>query len=119
MDTAVTAIARICHQANKAWCEHLGDHSQPDWDNAPDWQRTSAVNGVLFHQANPDAGDDASHNNWMAEKVADGWVYGPEKDPEAKTHPCMVLFEHLPPEQQFKDKLFRTLVHACTPSPAV
>jgi hypothetical protein len=48
----------------------------------------------------------------MREKVEGGWKYGETKDPEAKTHPCIVPFEDLPAEQQFKDKLFRTIVHA-------
>lgn len=55
----------------------------------------------------------ASHDNWMAEKVADGWVYGEVKDPAAKTHPCIVPFDQLPPEQQFKDRLFATIVRTC------
>lgn len=28
------------------------------------------------------------------------------------THHCLVPFDRLPPEQQFKDRLFRTIVHA-------
>ena len=44
----VTAIARVCHEANWAYCESQGDHSQAPWDEAPEWQRQSAVNGVLY-----------------------------------------------------------------------
>jgi hypothetical protein len=105
-------IARICHEVNRAWCEFNGDTSQSAWADAPAWQRDSAVNGVAFHQANPAAGDSASHESWMAEKVAAGWVYGETKDAEAKTHPCIVPFDRLPADQQFKDRLFRTIVHA-------
>jgi len=107
-------VARICHEANRAWCAHNGDHSQPAWEDAPEWQRESALSGVAFHQHNPEAGDSASHDNWMAEKAEAGWVYGPEKNPDATppTHPCMVPFDQLPPEQQFKDRLFRAIVHA-------
>lgn len=109
----IFTIARACHEANRAWCEFNGDTSQVPWEDAPQWQRDSAVKGVQFHLDNPDAGDSASHDSWMAEKEATGWVYGPEKDPEATppTHPCMVPFDQLPREQQFKDKLFRALVH--------
>lgn len=32
----------------------------------------------------------------MANKIADGWKYGEAKDPEAKTHPCLVPFDKLP-----------------------
>ena len=51
-----------------------------------------------------------SHAGWLAEKVATGWVYGPVKDPAAKTHPCMVPFDRLPFSQQAKDVLFQTTV---------
>ena len=108
----IKAIAKICHEANRAWCIHNGDNSQPHWDNAPSWQTESAINGVKFHLEFPDADDAASHNNWLREKREAGWSWGPVKDPEKKTHPCMVPFQDLPAEQQFKDKLFRSLVHA-------
>ena len=91
-----------------------GDMSQPSWDDAPDWQKASARNGVAFHCGNPDAGDSASHDNWMAEKIAAGWVYGTEKNPDTipPTHPCIVPFSELPQEQQIKDAIFRAVVHA-------
>ena len=97
---------------NKAYCESLGDNSQPDWEDAPDWQKSSAVNGVLFHMENPDADPAASHNSWLAEKVAAGWKYGEVKDPEKLTHPCMVPFEELSTEQRAKDYLCRAVCHA-------
>lgn len=114
LQSGVTAsyVAMVAHEVNRAWCERLGDTSQPGWLDAPKWQRDSAINGVLFHVANPDAGDSASHDAWRAEKVAEGWIYGPVKDPDDKEHPCIVPFDQLPPDQQFKDRLFRTIVHA-------
>jgi hypothetical protein len=112
----VTKIARLCHEANKAYCEMLGDNSQFSWELAPKWQKESAIHGVMFHVANPDAGDDASHTNWMAEKREEGWTFGLVKNAAAKTHPCMVPFGELDPKQQYKDKLFRTIVHALNTS---
>jgi hypothetical protein len=106
-----TSIAKVCHEINRAYCTALGDLSQPAWEDAPDWQRSSAVNGVLFHLANPLAGADHSHNAWLAEKERDGWKYGPVKDPAAKEHPCFVPYDQLPREQQAKDYLFRATVH--------
>lgn len=106
------AIAKVCHQANKAWCEVNGDLSQPDWMDTPEWQIHSAIAGVVFKLSNPDAGPDAIHNNWSAEKVSQGWVYGEVKDAEKKTHPCLVPFDQLPEFQQKKDKLFSAIVDA-------
>lgn len=107
-------IAMIAHEANRVFCAYNGDHSQPTWADAPDWQKQSAIAGVRFHNNNPNAGDSASHDSWMQQKINDGWVYGEVKDPEAKppTHPCIVPFDQLPADQQFKDTLFRTIAHA-------
>lgn len=108
----VVAIAKVAHEANRAYCQTLGDYSQPTWETAPDWQRSSAIDGVHFVTANPTAGDSASHDNWSREKLAAGWKYGPVKNPDAKEHPCLVPFGDLPPEQQAKDRLFRSVVLA-------
>lgn len=105
-------IAKVCHETNRAFCEAMGDWSQLSWPHAPDWQRQSALAGVEFHLENPEAGPEASHERWVAEKLASGWVHGAEKDPHAKVHPCLVPFADLPPEQQAKDVLFRAVVHA-------
>ncbi len=105
-------VAAIAHEANRMLCLVHGDASQPEWGDAPDWQTESAVDGVRFHLDNPGSGPEVSHENWLAMKEADGWIYGEIKDPEAKTHPCMVPFYALPPEQQAKDHLFLGIVHA-------
>jgi hypothetical protein len=111
--TATADIARVTHEVNRIWCEFNGDQSQSRWEEAPQWQIDSAVAGVRFHRDNPGASDSASHDEWMRHKLAEGWVYGPVKDPDLKQHPCLVSFDQLPPAQQFKDRLFRTIVHAC------
>lgn len=105
----VERIAEICHEVNRGLCEALRDTSQTRWADAPEWQRESARIGVDFHRMNPNAGPENSHVMWMQTKVDDGWVYGETKDPEAKTHPCLVPFEKLPREQQLKDELFMTI----------
>lgn len=105
-------IARVAHEVNRAYCEALGDTSQPRWEDAPEWQRSSAINGVRYHHSHPDAEPEHSHRQWLGEKLATGWVYGPVKDAERKEHPCMVPFDQLPVEQRVKDYLFRGVVHA-------
>jgi len=112
MQQKIESIAKLAHNVNRVYCQSIGDYSQPDWNDAPAWQKTSAIDGVKFHLDNPDSGPEASHENWMKVKVEDGWVYGPKKDPVEKTHPCMVPFDELPKEQQVKDKLFVAVVHA-------
>lgn len=108
----VEATAQVCHDVNRAYCESQGDCSQLAWDDAPNWQRESAIKGVHFVMNNPDARPSDSHESWLAEKRADGWVYGPTKDPEAKQHPCMVPYDELPPAQKAKDYIFLAVVRA-------
>ena len=102
-------IAKICHEANKAYCQALGDHSQKHWDDAPEWQRVSALKGVDFLASNPDAPPSASHDSWLEEKRRAGWKYGPVKDEGLKEHPCCVPYDQLPREQQLKDCLFQAI----------
>ena len=108
----VILIAEVAHETNRVYCQTIGDYSQPTWDAAPDWQRTSAVNGVQFHIDNPEAGCSASHESWLKEKEEAGWKYGEVKDPDKKEHPCFVPYEELPPEQKVKDALFVGVVRA-------
>jgi len=108
----VSKIAPIVHNVNRAYCQALGDSSQPTWHEAPQWQKDSAIKGVVFHIDNPGASPADSHNSWLDQKAEDGWKYGPVKDPEKKEHPCFVPYEKLPKEQQAKDFIFREIVHA-------
>lgn len=108
----VNDIAIVCHEVNRAYCQSLGDESQVAWGDAPEWQRQSAHSGVRFHLENPDAGPPGSHENWLREKLADGWKFGPVKDAAKKEHPCCVPYADLPPAQQAKDALFVAVVRA-------
>lgn len=105
------SIAMICHGINAAYCQSLGDNSQPTWEDAPEWQKQSAIAGVEMHLANPDATPEQSHQSWYKQKEAEGWKYGEVKDPELKEHPCFLPYEELPQEQKAKDYLFRAVVH--------
>lgn len=106
----IEQIAKVCHELNRVYCQSIGDDSQPTWEDAPNWQKQSAINGVKFHLKNPNAGPSHSHESWLEEKRKDGWKYGPVKNPEKKEHPCFVSYEKLPMEQRLKDSLFTSTV---------
>lgn len=105
-------IARVCHETNRAFCETIGDYSQKPWEIAEQWQRDSAIQGVSFALANPDAPASAQHDAWLRDKYAAGWKYGPVKDAALLEHPCCVSYEKLPIEQRAKDFLFKGIVAA-------
>lgn len=105
-------IAEVCHEANRAYCRGLGDDSQVSWADAPEWLRNSALEGAAFFHANPHAPPEVMHAQWCEQKNREGWVYGPEKDVEKKTHPSLVAFPDLPEAQQRKDFLFSAVCRA-------
>ncbi len=104
----VEAVARTCHEVNRAYCAALGDMSHVSWEDSPEWVRESARMGVDLHLMG-DFGPEATHAAWTRQKYDAGWTYGPVKDPALKIHPCLVPFEDLPREQQAKDHIFRAV----------
>lgn len=60
------------------------------------------------------------HDDWVTAYEEMGWSYGPERDPEAKTHPDMVPFDQLGALEQAKDDVFIALCEVArrwTPPP--
>jgi RyR domain len=104
-------IARVCHEANRA-LQHVNGEPDPSpaWDDAPEWQRESAAEGVEKAQAG--ATPEQLHESWCQFKLADGWRHGETKDAGAKTHPCLVPYAELPEGQRRKDALFHAIVEA-------
>lgn len=111
-EVMIFMLAAIAHAVNAAYCKAIGDNSQADWDNAPQWQKDSAANGVRHMLANPDATPEQMHESWLLEKEKAGWVYGEVKDEKQKTHPCMLPYDELPTAQRVKDYLFQAVVKA-------
>lgn len=105
-------IANICHEANRAYCESLGDLTQPKWEDTTDEQKEVVIDGVNYFTENPEATAEDSHANWMAKLVEDGWVYGEEKNTAAKIHPNLVPYFELSQDQQVKDSLFIGIVRS-------
>ena len=108
----IAAAARVAHQANKAYAESLYDFTIVDWDFAPLWQKESVIAGARAVAAGTTKTPEEQHQAWMNHKIAEGWVYGPEKDNLLKTHPCLVPYSQLSEEDKRKDLIFRAVVKA-------
>lgn len=108
----VERCARICHEAERVFRRHIGDFSSPPWDVVEQWQRDAVVKGVQFHFQNPDALLKASHQAWMEDKFANGWILGADLDPKLKTHPLLVDFDQLDSDLRFRFALFKSIALA-------
>ena len=102
----IEQIGELVHEINRIYCNSIGDTSQVPWSEAPAWQRESVMIGLRGVAAGNTP--EQSHELWLETKRADGWVYGECKDPEAKTHPCMIPYVALPEAQRVKDDFFVT-----------
>ena len=105
-------LAKLIHEINRAYCQSIGDDSQPPWEEAPDWHRKISRDAVQFLIDNPQAGPENLHNKWLSEKERAGWKYAPVRNVEKKEHPCMVPFCELSQEDRTKDHLVLGAVRA-------
>lgn len=44
------------------------------------------------------------HEVWAQNRINDGWTYGPVRDDEKKTHPCLIAYEELPESEKEYDR---------------
>ena len=44
------------------------------------------------------------HDIWAAQRIAQGWTYGPVRDDAALQTPCLVDYDHLPEEEKDYDR---------------
>src|SRR5699024_9382350 len=105
--------AWVCHEANRAFQRVTEDPViSPPWEDASQEQKNSILEGV--RQVLGGASAPEMHQSWCEHKTARGWRYGPVKDEEAHTHPCLVPYPQLPASQRAKDHLIRAIVHTLT-----
>ncbi len=45
------------------------------------------------------------HENWSAERIAEGWTYGKKRDDKSKTTPCLVPYSELPESEKEYDRV--------------
>ena len=108
----VAQIAKVAHEANRAYCQTNGDLTHKSWEEISQERRDGLIKGVLYRLNNPGASVEATHEAWRKQMTDDGWVFGAKKDNEAKTHPCLVPYEQLAVHHQLKDTLFGMIVNS-------
>ena len=75
-------------QTKSGRCATAGAGEKPAWEDAPDWQKNSAVNGVEYHVAHPRPVRNTATN--VGSETRRAGSGGPEKSVNEKEHPCMV-----------------------------
>jgi RyR domain len=105
--------ARACHAVAEILKEAQGDEG-PSVPFAwlPAAEQEIVIAGVRAARAGVTPRE--LFERWAAAKRAAGWTWGPERDPELKTHPNLVDYRDLPPAERDKDRVFLAIVTALT-----
>lgn len=105
-------IAKECHSANDDLM--LVNNEVPnltDWHQMDDHTRSMNIKSVSKIIDNKYITAKDLHNEWMDNKIADGWKYGTVKNPELKTHPLIIEFEKMSDINKLKDQNFIDIVN--------
>jgi hypothetical protein len=104
-ELAIELCARLIHATVEAMNDAHNELTLT-WEQSQE----SLMDGIRRVLENPYETAEENHNAWMTYRRSEGWVYGPIKDPDLKTHPCMVPYMALPPFQKSKDMVFHAIV---------
>jgi RyR domain len=105
----IDVIAQAVHEFNRAYCRGINQDSAPAnlrYEDTPVGMRDVLRKVVLAALNGSSAAE--SHDTWVKNKKAQGWMYGPVQSATLMTHPCMMAYEDLPEEQRRKDE---NLIH--------
>lgn len=93
----------IAHIRHIAWISFQIAAGQPYNAEINEDQFQSLLDGVQFAKDHPNMTPEENHENWMREKMRQGWKFGDEKDFEKKTHPDLIPYNELPDIEKLKD----------------
>jgi RyR domain-containing protein len=113
-DLSIWKIARVMHEAVRAWQKENGQDPSPPWSRAPQWMKAASYDAVVWRLKNPKAKASAQHDQWLAQKRQEGWKFGKVKDAAKKTHPMMIAYSQLPDFERRKDALVGAVVDSLT-----
>lgn len=71
-----------------------------NWDTMTARKRADVTESIDEIVANPTLTERAIHRRWIADRKAQGWVYGPRYDEVAKTTPDICTWGALPSSRQ-------------------
>lgn len=105
-------IAQECHRLNNELMLTNGEiQNAADWSELDSHTKFMNLKSVKKILDNPDITAKDIHDEWMKNKMLDGWTYGEVKDANLKTHPLIIDFELLNDVDKMKDQIFIDVVN--------
>jgi hypothetical protein len=111
-EPGIYKIARVCHEANRAFSLEIDEPPKPSWEETSAELKESAASGVSLTLTERDTTPRKLHAAWMSFKLQGGWKYGATIDIEKREHPNLIEYDSLSVLQRTKDDLFVSIVNA-------
>ena len=90
----IVGVAKVVHEATRAFNETLGDFTYGPWSTTPPWYQRILVECITFLLTkNMDVNQ--LHIYWSGKMVENGWKYGLLMNPKTKEHPNIKNFKEL------------------------
>ncbi|MCK4786541.1 MAG: hypothetical protein KAV87_22470 [Desulfobacteraceae bacterium] len=103
-------IARVAYEAYAAYGRLLGDDYHLSWEEAGEDLQAIVLVTVERYLKNPELTVEEGHNQWVAEMLANDWVFAEDKSVDLKTHPLLVAYDELSVEQQAKSHILKSII---------
>jgi hypothetical protein len=107
-------IAKASYEATRAWREAAdeaaGGTPRAQWDEAEQWRRDSALEGVkraVLDGRTPEQ----LHESWRKDRLERGWKHGPVRNAKKKEDPHLKPFAELGDSLKRKSDLFASVAH--------
>ncbi len=100
------SLTEFQRDSNRGAADHLGTKLAlltPGEDDLPARERIEKALGRLSDPGIREKARKCEHERWMRFHWERNWQYGEEKDRVLRTHPCLIPYEALSPEEQAKD----------------
>ena len=88
-------IARVCHEALRAYSIVIFDYSNRPWEDTDEDSRQFLIDLVEVIIKNPSSSPRSVHGIWSSELLSKGWVYGPTPSKTKHKHPQLIGFDDL------------------------
>ncbi|WP_299262893.1 hypothetical protein [uncultured Psychrosphaera sp.] len=105
----ITSLAEVCHGVLQQYAKPFG-HELKAWAELDNKEQQHYIGRIAQYMLYPDAKVSAPHDAWSMRMKLNGWKYGAELDANKLTHPNIIDFEIMEPEQQAQDYIIYGLV---------
>lgn len=110
-DSKIYNVCKLCHDKNNALMIANGETPRGDWESLDQADKDLTYKSVKRIIDDPTITAKEIHDEWVTNKELDGWVYGPVKDVDNKTHPLMIPFDDMSDIDKEKDQSFINIVN--------